>query len=276
MRMTSRGAPEVPIARPAAAGHAHGISGVKRIQGYHGPPVDQLSLISFSIAFAAGFVSFASPCVLALVPGYLSFISGVPADQVQQRWRSVIRPTIAFVLGFSIVFAIFGASAGLLGRSLARYGNTINLVAGIVLIVMGIAMLLLPRLGFMQNDRHMRLRTRPATLVGAGLVGAAFAAGWTPCIGPILGSILTFAAPTGSPLAGALLLFVYSLGLGVPFLLAGMFLTQTLSASRWIRDHWNVVNAVGATLIIGGGILVATGNLERITQQLSGIGFAGL
>ncbi len=238
--------------------------------------MDQLSLISFPIAFAAGFVSFASPCVLALVPGYLSFISGVPADQVQQRWRSVIRPTIAFVLGFSIVFAIFGASAGLLGRSLARDRDTLNLVAGIVLIVMGIAMLLLPRLGFMQNDRRMRLRTRPATLVGAGLVGAAFAIGWTPCIGPILGSILTFAAPTGSPLAGALLLFVYSLGLGIPFLLARMFLTQTLSASRFIRDHWGVVNAVGATLIIGGGILVATGNMTRITQQLSQIGFAGL
>jgi len=238
--------------------------------------VDQLSLISFPIAFAAGFVSFASPCVLALVPGYLSFISGVPADQVEQRWKSVIRPTLAFILGFAIMFSIFGASAGLLGRSLARSRDTLNLVAGIILIVMGVAMLVLPRLGWMQGDRRIRMAKRPETLVGASLVGAAFAAGWTPCIGPILGSILTYAAPTGSPLAGALLLFVYSLGLGIPFLLAGMFLTQTLSASRWIRDHWNMVNAIGAGLMIALGILVATGEMERITQQLSRIGFAGL
>jgi len=245
-------------------------------RGYHDPPVDHISLISLPIAFAAGFVSFASPCVLALVPGYLSFISGVPTDEVEARWKSVIRPTLAFILGFSIMFAIFGASAGLLGRSLARDRDTLNLVAGCILIAMGVAMLVLPRLGWMQGDRRIRLSKRPETLVGAGLVGAAFAAGWTPCIGPILGSILTYAAPTGSPLAGALLLFVYSLGLGVPFLLAGMFLTQTLSASRWIRDHWNMVNAVGAALMIALGVLIATGNLERITQQLSGIGFSGL
>ena len=238
--------------------------------------MDQLSLISFPIAFAAGFVSFASPCVLALVPGYLSFVSGVPADQVEQRWKSVIRPTLAFILGFSIMFAIFGASAGLLGRSLARDRDTLNLVAGSILIVMGIAMLVLPRLGWMQGDRRMRMSKRPETLVGAGLVGAAFAAGWTPCIGPILGSILTYAAPTGSPAAGALLLFVYSLGMGIPFLLAGIFMTQTLSASKWLRNRWYAVNAIGGALMVVLGIMILTGNLERITQRLATVGFAGL
>lgn len=238
--------------------------------------MDQISLISLPIAFAAGFVSFASPCVLALVPGYLSFISGVPVNQVEAGWRNVLRPTAAFVLGFATMFALFGASAGLLGRSLARDRDVLNVVAGSILILMGLALLLLPRLCVFQADRHLRLSKRPETLVGASLVGAAFAAGWTPCIGPILGSILTFAAPTGSPLAGALLLFVYSLGLGVPFLLAGVFMTRTLSASRWIRDRWTIVNAIGASLMIGLGILMLTGNLERITQRLAGIGFAGL
>jgi len=238
--------------------------------------VDQISLISLPIAFAAGFVSFASPCVLALVPGYLSFISGVPVDQAGAGWRNVLRPTAAFVLGFATMFALFGASVGLLGRSLARDRDVLNVVAGSIIIVMGLALLLLPRLGVFQADRRLRLSKRPETLVGASLVGAAFAAGWTPCIGPILGSILTFAAPTGSPLAGALLLFIYSLGLGVPFLLAGAFMTQTLSASRWIRDRWTIVNAIGASLMIGLGILMLTGNLERITQHLAGIGFAGL
>jgi cytochrome c-type biogenesis protein len=137
-------------------------------------------------------------------------------------------------------------------------------------------MIVLPRLGWFQSDRHVRLSRRPETLIGAGLVGAAFAAGWTPCIGPILGSILTYAAPTGSPAAGALLLFVYSLGLGIPFLLAGIFMTQTLSASKWLRDRWYAVNAIGGALMIVLGIMVLTGNLERITQRLATIGFAGL
>ncbi|MSO44254.1 MAG: cytochrome c biogenesis protein CcdA [Thermoleophilia bacterium] len=238
--------------------------------------MNSLSLVSLAIAFAAGFVSFASPCVLALVPGYLSFISGVPTDEVESRWRGVIRPTAAFVLGFAVMFALFGASAGLIGRSLARDRDILNIVSGSVLIVMGLAMLLLPRLRMFQSTRRVHLNRRPETLVGAGFVGAAFAAGWTPCIGPILGSILTYAAPTGSPAAGALLLFVYSLGLGIPFLLAGIFMTQTLAASRWIRDRWTVVNAVGASLMIALGILILTGNLERITQSLSGIGFSGL
>lgn len=238
--------------------------------------MDSFSLISLAVAFAAGFVSFASPCVLALVPGYLSFISGVPTDQVESRWRSVLRPTAAFVLGFAIMFALFGASAGLIGRSLARDRDVLNIVAGTILIVFGLAMLLLPRLGIFQADRHIHLSRRPETLIGAGLVGAAFAAGWTPCIGPILGSILTYAAPTGSPAAGALLLFVYSLGLGIPFLLAGIFMTRTLSASRWLRDRWTAINAIGASLMVALGILVLTGNLERITQRLASIGFAGL
>lgn len=233
-------------------------------------------MISLAVAFAAGFVSFASPCVLALVPGYLSFISGVPVDQVESRWRSVIRPTAAFVLGFGLMFALFGASAGLIGRSLARDRAVLNLVAGIVLIVFGIAMIVLPRTGWLQSDRHVRMSRRPETLVGASLVGMAFAVGWTPCIGPILGSILTYAAPTGSPAAGAILLFVYSLGMGIPFLLAGIFMTRTLSASKWLRDRWYAVNAIGGALMIVLGIMVLTGNLERITQRLSTIGFAGL
>ena len=238
--------------------------------------VADISALSFPVAFAAGFVSFASPCVLALVPGYLSFVSGVPGDQLESRWRAVLWPTAAFVLGFSAMFTLFGASAALLGHSLAQERDRLNLIAGALLIVMGVAMLALPRVGLFQVDRHLRFSRRPTTLLGAGLVGAAFAAGWTPCIGPILGSILTYAAPTGSPALGALLLFTYSLGLGIPFLLSGLFLTRTLSASRWIRDRWTLVNTVGATVMVALGLLVATGRLEVITQRLSGVGFQGL
>jgi cytochrome c-type biogenesis protein len=235
-----------------------------------------VSAVSFPVAFAAGFVSFASPCVLALVPGYLSFISGVSFDEMGSRTRDVMVPTIAFVMGFSLMFTLYGASAGLLGYSLTQNQDTLNLIAGILLIVMGVAMVALPRLGLLQVDRRLATARRPTTVVGAALVGAAFAVGWTPCIGPILGSILTYALPTGSPGVGATLLFTYSLGLGIPFLLSGLFVTKALAAFRWIRDRWTLINLAAASTFIAIGVLVATGRFEVITQQLSGMGFQGI
>jgi cytochrome c-type biogenesis protein len=238
--------------------------------------VQDISALSYPVAFAAGFVSFASPCVLAVVPGYLTFISGVSFDELGARTRDVMVPTIAFVLGFSLMFTAYGASAGLIGYSLTESQDTLNLVAGIVLIVMGVLMVALPSLGLMQNDIKFSMARRPTTLAGASVVGAAFAVGWTPCIGPILGSILTYAAPTGSPGLGASLLFTYSLGLGIPFLLSGLFITRTMAAFRWMRDRWRVVNATAAAVFIMIGVLVATGRFEVITQQLSGVGFSGI
>jgi cytochrome c-type biogenesis protein len=238
--------------------------------------MDEISALSYPVAFAAGFVSFASPCVLALVPGYLTFISGVSFDELGSRTRDVMAPTVAFVVGFSLMFTAYGASAGLVGYSLTRNQDTLNVVAGILLIAMGVAMVALPRLGLLQSDRRLTAARRPTTLAGAGLVGAAFAVGWTPCIGPILGSILTYAAPTGSPGLGATLLFTYSLGLGIPFLLSGLFVTRTMAAFRWLRDRWTVINASAAIVFVGIGVLVATGRFEIITQRLSGVGFSGI
>ncbi len=235
-----------------------------------------ISILSYPVAFAAGFVSFASPCVLAVVPGYLTFISGVSFDELGSRTRDVMVPTAAFVLGFSLMFTAYGAGAGLIGYSLTQNQEALNLVAGILLIVMGVAMVALPRLGLMQTERRIASARRPTTLVGAGLVGAAFAVGWTPCIGPILASILSYAAPTGSPGLGASLLFTYSLGLGIPFLLSGLFVTRAMAAFRWVRDRWRVVNVTAAGVFILIGVLVATGRFEIITQRLSGVGFTGI
>jgi cytochrome c-type biogenesis protein len=237
--------------------------------------VEDVSALSYPVAFAAGFVSFISPCVLAVVPGYLTFISGVSFDQLGARTRDVLAPTLAFVLGFSLMFTAYGASAGLVGYSFAQDQDTLNLAAGIVLVLAGVAMVALPQLGLFQTGRMPHVR-KPTTLMGAGLVGAAFAVGWTPCIGPILGSILTYAAPTGSPGVGATLLLTYSLGLGIPFLLSGLFVTRALAAFRWLRDRWRVVNATAAVAFVAIGVLVATGRFEIITQRLSGVGFAGL
>ncbi len=235
-----------------------------------------VSFVTFPAAFAAGFLSFASPCVLALVPGYLSFISGVSFDELGARTRDVMLPTFAFVAGFAVVFTAFGASAGLIGYSLAGDQDLLSLIAGISLIVMGVAMVLLPRLGLFQSTRRLAGVRRPTTLFGAGLVGAAFAIGWTPCIGPFLASVYTLALPSGSPGLGASLFFVYALGLGIPFLLAGLFVTRTMTAFRWLRDRWTVVNAAAACVVILLGVLIATGRFELITQRLAGMGFQGI
>lgn len=237
--------------------------------------VQDISPISYAVAFAAGFVSFASPCVLAVVPGYLTFISGVSFDQLGARTKDVMIPTLAFVGGFSLIFTAYGAGAGLIGYSLSEDQDVLNVVAGVLLVTMGIAMVAFPQIGLMQTDRHLKMSRRPSTLVGASLVGAAFAIGWTPCIGPILGSILTYAA-TGSPELGATLLLTYSLGLGIPFLLSGLFVTRTMSTFRWLRDRWRIVNATAAGVFIVIGLLVATGRFEVFAQRLSGMGFQGI
>jgi cytochrome c-type biogenesis protein len=235
-----------------------------------------VSAVTYAVAFTAGFLSFASPCVLALVPGYLSFISGVSFDQLGARSRDVMGPTAAFVGGFAVVFTAFGASAGLVGYSMASRQDTLNLIAGVLLILMGLAMVALPRIGMLQNTRRPLLARRPTTLAGASLVGAAFAVGWTPCIGPFLASVYTLALPSASPGLGASLFLVYSIGLGIPFLLAGLFVTRTMTAFRWLRDRWTVVNAASAAAVVVLGVLIATGRFSLVTQQLAGIGFQGI
>lgn len=238
--------------------------------------MEDVSALSYPIAFAAGFVSFASPCVLAVVPGYLTFISGVSFDELGARTKDVLVPTLAFVAGFSLIFTAYGAGAGLIGYSLSEDQDVLNVIAGVLLMAMGVVMVAFPQIGLLQTDRHFGMSRRPTTLIGAGLVGAAFAIGWTPCIGPIYASILNLAAPTGSPGLGATLLLTYSLGLGIPFLLSGLFITRTMSAFRWLRDRWRIVNATAAGVFIVIGFLVATGRFEVFAQRLSGMGFQGI
>jgi cytochrome c-type biogenesis protein len=237
-----------------------------------------VNLLTYADALAAGFVSFASPCALALVPGYLSFVSGASYEEltgsstVAVRATSVLRNTGAFVAGFAAMFTLWGAGAGYLGNGLRDHRDTVNVVSGTLLILMGILMLLLPRIGFLQGERRMQLVKRPSTLAGIALAGAAFAIAWTPCTGPFLGQVLSLAVPTESPKTGASLLFTYALGLGIPFLLAGLFMTQTMSISRKVRDHWRIINLVAGAVTIAMGILVATGRFTVITQKISDLG----
>jgi cytochrome c-type biogenesis protein len=228
--------------------------------------VIELSAVGLATAFAAGFVSFVSPCVLPLVPAYLSFVSGVGYGDLQQNARRVTMATGFFVLGFTVVFSAYGVGVGWAGTLLNDNRRTLERIGGAVMILMGLALI-----GFATRvfGREYGLHWKPAraSLWGALLTGGAFAIGWTPCIGPVLAAILTFASQTG-PGQGAALLAAYSLGLGVPFLIAGLATTSTLSALGVFKRNAALVNRIGGIVMVGAGILLATGELTRITAEL--------
>ncbi len=219
------------------------------------PP--ELGVAALFIALLGGVASFVSPCVLPLLPVYLAFVSGLSVEETQRGNRRVIWGTLAFVLGFSAVFVLLGAgfsfAGGLVGnREVLRY------VGGALLVILGAVLIGLTLPAFMQRDVRPFLDKAPKGPAGAFLVGVAFAFGWTPCVGPILGAILTMAAEQGDPVKGALLLFAYSLGMGIPFMLAGLFVGWALRAFARIRRHMRVIQIVsGAVLVVYGALLLA-------------------
>ena len=229
-----------------------------------------LNGLGLATAFAAGLISFLSPCVWPLVPVYLSYVSGVPYEELGANTRRVVVTTLAFVGGFTLVFALYGVSVGYLGGLVADHRRAIEVVGGVLVILMGLALLgFAPRL--VGRQARVGLPARPASLVGAGVAGAAFAVGWTPCIGPILTSILLYAATQGSA-GGSVLLVAYGIGLGVPFLLSGLLASWLLERSGAYRRYGAWINRVAGVVMIIVGALLTTGELTRITQQLSGYG----
>jgi cytochrome c-type biogenesis protein len=223
---------------------------------------------AFATAFAAGFLSFTSPCVLPLVPGYLSYVSGVSVDELGARPRRVLLTTAWFVLGFSTMFVAFGAGAAVFGTALLEHRRGLEIAAGIFIVFAGLvfAGVRLP-LTFLREKRLSIPRVGgPFT---PGLAGVAFAIGWTPCVGPTLAAILALSAGGASPGEGAILLAVYSLGLGVPFLLFGLGFTRALSWSRALRRHWRYVSVGSGAVLVVFGVLLMTGELTALTARLS-------
>jgi cytochrome c-type biogenesis protein len=224
---------------------------------------------AFAAAFAAGIVSFVSPCVLPLTPGYLSFVSGVGFDELGARPRRVVGQTAWFVLGFGVMFALLGAGAAWFGNALLVHRRSLEVAAGVFIVLAGLiyAGLPLPRLLLMERRIDVRPQASgPVTALGAGV---AFAIGWTPCIGPTLAAILTLAAAEGHAEQGAVLLLVYALGLGVPFLVFGLAFTRALGLARVLRRRWRLVSAASGMLLVVFGVLLATGELVRLTSVLS-------
>jgi cytochrome c-type biogenesis protein len=224
---------------------------------------------AFAAAFAAGIVSFVSPCVLPLIPGYLCFVSGVGFDELGARPRRVVGQTAWFVLGFGVMFTLFGAGAAWFGNALLVHRRSLEIAAGAFIVLAGLIYAGLPLPGVLLAERRIHVGRRPGGPVTALAAGVAFAIGWTPCIGPTLAAILTLAAAEGHAEQGAALLLVYALGLGVPFLAFGLAFTRALGLARVMRRHWRLVSIASGTLLVAFGVLLATGELIRLTSMLS-------
>lgn len=222
------------------------------------------------LAVVAGVLSFSSPCALPLVPSYLSYISGVPAGaQGPAASRALLlRASLAFVGGFTIVFTALGASSTLIGSALVHHLPVIVRVAGVVIIVMGLAGLGLLRIPLLNRERRLNLSRLPSGPRGALPLGMAFAFGWTPCIGPVLAAILAVAGASGRVGYGALLLALYSLGLGVPFVLIAVGFSRARSSVSWLRRHALAVERAGAGLLLVVGVLFVTGAWRTLLVPL--------
>ncbi len=230
--------------------------------------------IGFGAAFLAGLLSFVSPCVLPIVPPYLAYLAGVSfsdlqnAEMERERARRIIISAVAFVLGFSTVFVALGATASFVGQAIAQYFDMLSVIAGIIIVIMGLHFLGVFRIALLYREARVDVRKKPAGIVGAYVMGLAFAFGWTPCVGPVLAAILFIAGSEDTALRGAGLLAVYSLGIGLPFLLAAVFASRFIGwANRFKRHMGTVEKAMGALLVLT-GILFITGQMSRIAQWL--------
>jgi cytochrome c-type biogenesis protein len=228
--------------------------------------------VTLIAAFAAGFLSFISPCVLPLIPGYISFVSGASLDEMRAgdaaARRHVLLTSLSFVVGFSMVFVALGASASAIGRFLLGNIPLLGKIAGALIILFGLHTMGVFRLGFLDTERRAHAKRKPAGPLGAVLVGIAFAFGWTPCIGPILAGILAIAASRETVAEGVLLLAVYSLGLGVPFLLTSVAINRFFSVTARIRRHYHAIELVSGGLLVAIGVLIFTGQLTIIARYL--------
>lgn len=224
--------------------------------------------LAFPIAFAAGLISFLSPCVLPLVPGYMSFITGVAGAEAtgkQASRRRAFIGTVLFVLGFSAIFVSYGALFGGMGQVLIRHQRDIQIVMGAVVIVLGLGFLgLIPAF-----QRELRIHRMPSgTLLGAPLLGALFGLGWTPCIGPTLGAVQSLAISEASAVRGAALSFAYCLGLGLPFIVVGLLVDRAANALKFFRRHSRVIMYVGGVMLVAIGVLMVTGYWNTLTINL--------
>jgi len=225
-------------------------------------------------ALLAGLLSFVSPCVLPIVPPYLAWLAGISFEELTDekpgaaQRRRVITAAFAFVLGFSTVFVALGATASVIGKTMAQYFDILSIIAGVIIIVMGLHFLGVFRIAALYREARVQVDRKPAGPLGAYVMGLAFAFGWTPCVGPVLAAILFIAGSEGSALRGAMLLAVYSVGIGIPFILAAVFAGPFLNWASGFKRHMRTVEKVMGGLLVVTGILFITGQMSVISFWL--------
>lgn len=230
--------------------------------------------IGFGAAFLAGLLSFFSPCVLPIVPPYLAWLAGMSFTEISDddlhpdAARRIFIATFFFVTGFATVFVGLGATASVIGQSLARYFDVLAIIAGALILLMGLHFLGVLRIGLLYREARVNVNAKPTGPVGAYVMGLAFAFGWTPCVGPILATILFVAAAKDTAVQGAMLLATYALGIGLPFLAAGLFAGRFIRFATRFKKHMRAIEMAMGGLLVVTGVLFMTGQMSRIAQWL--------
>ena len=220
-------------------------------------------MIELLIAFSAGLISFLSPCVLPLIPGYIAFISGQSLNELLEKKKINLIPLILFSLGFSFVFIIFGSAASVLGKFLLQNSQQLRIVAGIVIIIFSFQLIGIFNIGFLNFEKKFYTKKSSNTLFSF-IIGMAFGFGWTPCIGPILGSILALASIEETIFEAIVLLSFYSLGLAIPFVLSGYLMQRFLIFSKNFKKNINFISKIGGIILLVTGILILTNQLQAV------------
>jgi cytochrome c-type biogenesis protein len=232
--------------------------------------MDQINIVT---AFVFGLLSFISPCVLPIIPGYISFISGyslsdMTGDNAAAK-RAIIVNTLVFIAGFTLVFVLMGAAATSIGKVLNENLSLINKIAGAIIIVFGLHMIGIFKIGFLNYEKRFHLQDKKLGILGSFAVGSAFAFGWTPCIGPVLAGILAIASQQDTVMQGIVLLFSYSLGLGIPFFLTALSINKFFNVFNRIKKHFHAIEVFGGVMLVAVGILMMTNYLTIIASYLS-------
>lgn len=229
----------------------------------------QTETIGVLIAFSAGLLSFLSPCVLPLIPSYVTFITGLSLDDVQHARKAALVHGVLFVLGFTLIFLAMGAGATMLGQTLLQYRDWISRVGGVVIIIFGLYLLGVLNIGFLSRERRFHVADKPVGYLGTVVVGVAFGAGWTPCLGPILGSILVYTSSQADLGRGMWLLLAYSLGLAVPFLLSAVAIERFTVFFQRMRKQMMWISRVSGAVMILIGVLLVTNYFTVLASWLT-------
>ena len=220
------------------------------------------------LAFGAGFISFLTPCVLPIIPGYISYITGKDLDEIERDKEVVLYKTIIFSLGFSLIFISLGITASAIGNVLLFFSNELRIVAGLIIILFSLQMLGILNFQFLNKEKKFKNSNYKDNYIFPFIVGAAFAFGWTPCIGPVLGSIIALSATEASIGNGILLLSFYSLGLAIPFVLSGYYMSRFLVSKKGFGKYYNRVTKSGGAILFITGVLIATNQIQVISYYI--------